>query len=55
MKPTYLLALFLAVIAGVGIVWTQAGSNSGWPLFVGAMAPSVIVVIAAILDPPKEK
>jgi hypothetical protein len=53
MKPTYLLALLLAVPAGLMIVWGWGRGNSGWKLMTAAMAPALVVCLVAKLDPPK--
>lgn len=53
MKPLYVLALVLAMIFGLGLVWVKGNSQSGLGLFAAAMAPAVLVFVAATFDRPK--
>lgn len=51
MKPLYVLALGLAVPAGLVLVWVASAQP---PLlrFAIAMAPAVLVVLASLFDRP---
>lgn len=53
MKPSYQIALLLSVPAGLMIIWRFGGLEADIKMFGLAMAPAIIVCLAAWLDQPK--
>ena len=54
MKPTYLFALAVALLGGLGYIFFRSTGDSPALDFLIAFAPSAIICLAASIDRPRK-